>query len=515
MRDDVELLRQYAEANSHDAFAELVRRRVDMVYAVALRHSAGNAHAAEEVTQLVFTELARKAKVLSGHPVLEGWLFKTTHYTAAKLMRADARRRRRESEALAMNTDTDADLLDREQIRPVVDDAIMRLPERDREAVLLRFFTGLGFAELGARLNLTEEGARSRVTRALDRMQKTLARRGITSTSSALATTLGAQAGSAPAGLAAAVAQSAVALGGGTTMGALISGILVTPVGAKIGLTSLMMTTKAYVWMTAGLGVLAVGFSSYQYTEAKAGATAVAQLEEEMDRLQEQLKAYASIESRGQSETAPAAASPVVAASTNASADPASLESPSQARDLYLRQKVAELKRDVGPVFKSLGLTDEQWIAYQQIIREMQEIMLDEAEVSRSAGLTPRQREAALADTYNEVRANLVRTIGSEANAKLIEHNQNLRFNKKASQLAADLMFSATPLTDAQAEAYRAFLEANFHKLQRTAGGELLVPSSFMAELQSFLAPAQIEVLEAQQELIRLERQAKRLAESE
>lgn len=245
MRDDVELLRQYAEANSHDAFAELVRRRVDMVYAVAVRHSAGNAHAAEEVTQLVFTELARKAKVLSRHPVLEGWLFKTTHFTAAKLLRAEARRRRRESEALAMSTNADAETLEREQIRPLLDDAMMRLPERDREAVLLRFFSGLGFAELGARLNLTEEGARSRVTRALDKMQGHLARRGITSTSAALATTLGAQAGSAPAGLAATVAQAA------------------TPVG--LGGSSLIVTLMAssQVKIAAGVAIIAISGTAW------------------------------------------------------------------------------------------------------------------------------------------------------------------------------------------------------------------------------------------------------------
>ena len=98
-----------------------------------------------------------------------------------------------------------------ERLRPVIDDALGELDERDRQAVLLRFFSGLPLAQVGERLRLTENAARMRVDRALDKLHVRLARRGVTSTSAALAVALTGQAGFAtPAGLAASVTSTAL-----------------------------------------------------------------------------------------------------------------------------------------------------------------------------------------------------------------------------------------------------------------------------------------------------------------
>ena len=109
---------------------------------------------------------------------------------------------------------------DWDQLRPVLDTAMRELSERDREAVLLRFFEGRGFAEVGAKLNLTENAARMRVDRALDKLRVRLSEHGVTSTAAALAVALANQAVvAAPAGLAAAVTGAALtgaaAAGGG------------------------------------------------------------------------------------------------------------------------------------------------------------------------------------------------------------------------------------------------------------------------------------------------------------
>src|SRR5471032_665361 len=81
--EDPELLRRYADEKSEEAFAELVRRHLNLVYSVALRQVAGDTHLAEDVAQNVFTALARKAAALAGRPALSGWLYRSTHFAAS------------------------------------------------------------------------------------------------------------------------------------------------------------------------------------------------------------------------------------------------------------------------------------------------------------------------------------------------------------------------------------------------------------------------------------------------
>ena len=93
MIEDSELLRRYAEDRSEAAFAELVKRRVGLVYSVAVRQCGGDAHLAEDVTQRVFSDLARKAAELAARPVLSGWLYRSAQFAASDVVRSERRRR--------------------------------------------------------------------------------------------------------------------------------------------------------------------------------------------------------------------------------------------------------------------------------------------------------------------------------------------------------------------------------------------------------------------------------------
>jgi RNA polymerase sigma factor (sigma-70 family) len=213
--DDITLLRRFVETRAEVAFAELVNRHVNLVYFAALRQTYGDTGAAEDVTQTVFTDLARKAPALLERTALTGWLYTSTRFAAAKMRRSENRRRAREQKLFfAMQQITDdgdaGAAADWERLRPAIDDALFTLEETDREAVLLRFFEGRAFAEIGAGLRITEEAARKRVDRALDKMSVALSRRGITSTSTALGLALAQQAmAMAPATLASNVASVA------------------------------------------------------------------------------------------------------------------------------------------------------------------------------------------------------------------------------------------------------------------------------------------------------------------
>jgi len=224
MEDDATLLRQYAETRAEAAFTEIVRRHINLVYSAALRQVGGDAHLAHDVVQSVFTDLSRKSAAVASCPVLAGWLHTSTHYAAAKAVRSEQRRRFREQQAHAMQELLNNSAHDAEwsRLRPVLDVAIKQLPPEDRDAILLRFFEGRAFNVIGERLRLTENAARMRVERSLDKLRVELARRGIDSTSGALGTVLIAQAvTAAPAPLASTV--TAAALTGTAATGAVAS----------------------------------------------------------------------------------------------------------------------------------------------------------------------------------------------------------------------------------------------------------------------------------------------------
>ncbi len=216
MIEDAELLRRYATDRSEEAFAELVRRRVDLVYSVALRRVGGDAHLAQDVTQRVFADLARKAPALAQRAVLSGWLCRSAHYAGCEVVRGERRRRAREEESQAMQETSwsPAEDVDWNRVRPLLDEALGELSELDRDAIALRYFEDRPFAEIGARLRLSEEAARKRVDRALDKLGAALSRHGVTSSTAALGVALATHASvAAPAGLAGSVTAASLAAG--------------------------------------------------------------------------------------------------------------------------------------------------------------------------------------------------------------------------------------------------------------------------------------------------------------
>jgi len=209
---DMQLLKKYAGSEEESAFAELVRRHLGLVYGVALRKT-GNPQAAQDISQAVFIILAKKAAVLPKTTILSGWLYQTAVLTAANYQRAEARRTRREQEAYmqSMNTDMDAESELWPRLAPFVEDAMARLNEKDRNALLLRFLEGKSFREIGGIFGASENAAKKRVHYALEKLRRLFLKRGVSTTAALIGAALCAHAAEAsPEGLAQVVTSAAM-----------------------------------------------------------------------------------------------------------------------------------------------------------------------------------------------------------------------------------------------------------------------------------------------------------------
>jgi RNA polymerase sigma factor (sigma-70 family) len=207
--DDMELLREYALRNSETAFATLVSRHLDMVYATALRH-VGNHHQAQEIAQAVFVILARKARSFGPKTVLAGWLFQTARLTAKNHIRAEIRRARREQEAYIQSNQSEDSSEAWRQIIPLLNELVGSLREKERNAIILHFLEGKAYKEVATAMGGSEAAVQMRVSRALEKLRGMFAKRGVAVTTVALGgmiSACGTQA--APLGMAAKVAATA------------------------------------------------------------------------------------------------------------------------------------------------------------------------------------------------------------------------------------------------------------------------------------------------------------------
>lgn len=242
MSDDMELLREFAANRSESAFAALVERHVALVHSAALRQVV-DPQLAEEVSQNVFVLLARKAASLGPKTILPAWLYRTTRFMAADVLKAQRRRQAREQEAF-MQSQFEQETDDAwNQFAPVLDEAMATLGETDRAALVLRYFEKRTAREIAGMLSVKESAAQKRVTRALEKLRTILTRRGVCLSASALGTALAANAvEAAPAGLAAAITSTAGQVGA-------------AGVGLGIGLKALSALAKG--WFLAGVALAA------------------------------------------------------------------------------------------------------------------------------------------------------------------------------------------------------------------------------------------------------------------
>lgn len=185
--EDRQLLQEFVRQGSQRAFSQLVERHKDWLYSACLRRLR-DPSLAEDATQAVFVALARKAPKLLNVTALSPWLHQTAKYAAANIERTRARRTHHESEAAAMirAQSQPEPQSNWEQIAAELEPALDRLRLHDRQTILLRFYEQKTHEQIAAILDISENAAKKRLSRAIDRLRSVLSKRGVVVTASCL-----------------------------------------------------------------------------------------------------------------------------------------------------------------------------------------------------------------------------------------------------------------------------------------------------------------------------------------
>jgi RNA polymerase sigma factor (sigma-70 family) len=376
--DDMRLLQEYATGRSEQAFTALVSRHINLVFSAAMR-SVNNPHQAEEITQAVFVILARKARALRRGTVLSGWLYQTARLTAANFIRAETRRQQREQTAHIQSTMNDPEPEAWTQIGPLLEEAMAQLNEKDRNAIVLRFFEGKPLKEVGDALGASEDAAKMRVNRALDKLRDFFLHRGITVPAAALAAAIsGNSIQAAPAGLAASVAAGAV-------QGVALSASTLTLVKGAIHIMTSAKISVA-LGVTAAAAIIALQWQqvSTQKQTVKQLEAQVAQQAQsnhaqqaEIAKLQEQNAFMAKTMAGKERDVATARARVSAALAAKAAAGAAAGTKGNAMSDMFKDPKMLEAMRPMqiattkmmyGPLVKKLNLSPEQADKFYDII---------------------------------------------------------------------------------------------------------------------------------------------------
>lgn len=499
MLSDSSLLLQYLETHDDSAFAELVRRHLDAIYSSALRRLGGDHQLAEDVAQKVFTELVRQAPRLCDHPFLTAWLYTTTRNQAANVVRAEQRRKAREKAVGAMNplfsespSETDWSL-----VSPALDWAIDQLAEADRTVVLLRFISQKSFSEIGSTLRVSEDAARMRLERALDKLRTILARRGIISTAAFLSLGLAQHAvAAAPANLCTSI-----------TAGALASGAAAGPLLTFFQIMTLPKWTAAIaagvlcaVSLSGTLPALREKWAAQASLDIanRQFETTLAEIKRYEERIQRATTALAKREDEVAAAQAARLAEAVSQKRNSVAWDPkaegaAFLERHPEVKQAYLDYQRGETLARYGALFKKLHLTPAQIDRFTSLITEFSSFgrSLDQTGanyVQFSSG-TGRSSD----DVYNELRE-LLGEEGFQAYVDFFSREQPAR--ELVAQTAGALVFNDTPLTSNQADQLISIIAQN-SKAEVKSFPLTVDWSAVVNEAAHVLSPAQLTVFRA------------------
>ena len=517
---DAQLLRRYAHHGDEPAFTELVQRHLGLIYRVALRKSGNNRVLAEDVAQRTFILLARKAETLAGHRTLVGWLHQTACFITGEFIRTECRRIAREQEAFAMEQ------IDRENtspeithdwatIAPVIDESLAELNDCDREIVLLRYFANLPHAEVGRRVAISENAARMRLDRALNKLRGALQRRDIASTSAALSLTLTTQLSAASASMPATLVTS-------ISSAALAGSASLTLTGANVGFITSMTTAKAALLSASAVACVSLGLSLFTAVQKR---TAGDRLNEALASEQSLKRELASIPANPTIENAAnrkapdhsprIAADPLTttAATDELNASIARIKKVIDARQKQLASDpnyqrkwneamAADLSVEYSPFYRSNHLTNEKTTRFEEILLRKAWDKNDLYATARSLNISADDPAIqAEFDRQTSTYTTELKSLLTESEfANLQQFELTAIPRRLVSAVAAHTYYTSSPLTAEQGASLTQLIAANDPHL--TGGGPAWRQDGFdwdaiFQGAKPILSPKQLEVLTA------------------
>ena len=197
-------------APQRDQFEALITEHIGWIYNMARRH-LGDSSLADDATQAVLLALWRKRGRLK--TPIAGLLVRAVRYACNDIRRSEQRRTARERKAAAMRNEESpgsAGPTEESQMEHLraLDAALQRLSMTDRNVLVARYFQNQSARQVAEQLNISETAAEKRTSRAVEKMRRLMAGKGISVDSMAVAGLLALGAGSAPAGLAARILKA-------------------------------------------------------------------------------------------------------------------------------------------------------------------------------------------------------------------------------------------------------------------------------------------------------------------
>ena len=194
---DEDLLEQFlggAESESEHAFRTLVARHGRMVRTIC-RRVLDRAEDAEDAFQATFLVLVRRGASIRDRTALVGWLHEVAYRVAVKVRARILRRRAVERRGAALSPDRiEPDNQGQEatwnELRPIVQEEVFRLPEEYRLPVVLGYLEGKTNEEVAALLRWPVGTVKGRLARARRLLHSRLKRRGVALSAAMLVTAL-------------------------------------------------------------------------------------------------------------------------------------------------------------------------------------------------------------------------------------------------------------------------------------------------------------------------------------